>query len=209
MTGKKLLHQRAYDIEAYIEDNEHIRLIGNLKDVRPDGLWGINDTEPMTLHDMHIELVLNGTTFEITEVVTSMHTHPQDFCPSILPIFDQLVGVSIARGFTSTVKKLFAGPRSCTHFVALLNAMAPVAMQARWSFFHATHDNAEMLAASPEEREAGMRRGHELNRDTCHVWASDGPMFELIASGAKMDAPVWAKDRLAKRGIPVEEWKSW
>ncbi len=209
MTTKKLLHTRAYEIEAFVEDESHFRLIGVMRDVRPDGLWGIVDTEPMTLHDMHIELVINGTTFEITEVRTAMLTHPQEQCPLILPVFQELVGTSIARGFGNRVKSLFGGPRSCTHFVALLNAMAPVAMQARWSFFHAvSNDSMSIMAADPEKRQESMRAGHAANRDTCHVWASDGPMFAKINAGESIGVPVWAKHRLAERGIPPEEWVS-
>ncbi len=209
MTTKKLLHTRAYEIEAFVEDETHFRLIGLMRDVRPDGLWGIVDTEPMTLHDMHIELVINGVTFEITEVRTAMLTHPQEQCPLILPVFQELVGTSIARGFGNRVKALFGGPRSCTHFVALLNAMAPVAMQARWSFFHAvSNDSMSIMTADPEKRQESMRAGHETNRDTCHVWASDGPMFAKIDAGQSIGVPVWAKHRLAERGIPPEEWVS-
>ena len=209
MTGQKLLHQRAYEVDALVEDSEHIRLVGIMRDVRPDGLWGIADTEPMTLHDMRIELVVNATTMEITTVETSMLTHPQDYCPAILPIFQQLVGTSIGRGFGNRVKALFGGPRSCTHFVALLNAMAPVIMQARWSFMHAVNDPMALVGADPEARERSMRAGHEANRDTCHVWASDGPMFARINAGEKFDAPLWAKDRLAERGIEPDDWLAW
>ena len=209
MTTKKLLHTRAYEIEAFVEDESHFRLIGVMRDVRPDGLWGIVDTEPMTLHDMHIELVINGITFAITEVRTAMLTHPQEQCPLILPVFQELVGTSIARGFGNKVKTLFGGPRSCTHFVALLNAMAPVAMQARWSFFHAvSNDSMSIMTADPEKRSESMRAGHEANRDTCHVWASEGPMFAKIDAGESIGVPVWAKHRLAERGIPPEEWVS-
>ena len=209
MTSKKLLHTRAYEIDAFVEDDEHFRLVGVMRDVRPDGLWGIADTEPMTLHDMHIELVVNGITFVITEVRTAMLTHPQEQCPLILPVFQELVGTSIARGFGNRVKSLFGGPRSCTHFVALLNAMAPVAMQARWSFFHAVSDGSmSIMTADPEKRNESMRAGHEANRDTCHVWASDGPMFAKIEAGESIGVPVWAKRRLAELGIPIEDWVS-
>ncbi len=209
MTTKKLLHTRAYEIEAFVEDESHFRLIGVMRDIRPDGLWGIADTEAMTLHDMHIELVINGVNFEITEVRTAMLTHPQEQCPLILPVFQELVGTSIARGFGHKVKSLFGGPRSCTHFVALLTAMAPVAMQARWSFFHAVSNDAmSIMTADPEKRQESMRAGHEANRDTCHVWASDGPMFAKINAGESIGVPVWAKHRLAERGIPPEDWVS-
>ena len=87
--------------------------------------------------------------------------------------------------------------------------MAPVAMQARWSFFHAVSNDAmSIMTADPEKRQESMRAGHEANRDTCHVWASDGPMFAKINAGESIGVPVWAKHRLAERGIPPEEWVS-
>jgi Protein of unknown function (DUF2889) len=156
---------------------------------------------------MRIELVIDAATFDITAVETVMVTHPQEECPLILPVFQQLVGTSIARGFGSRVKSLFGGPRSCTHFVALLNAMAPVAMQARWSFFHSTSDGAAGLRSrDPDARREGMRAGQEANRDTCHVWASDGPMFAKLDSGQALGPPLWVTDRLAERGIPLSDW---
>ena len=70
---------------------------------------------------------------ELERVVTHFEHHPREECPSITAHYDELVGLSIARGFTHRVRELFGGPRGCTHTTALLQAMAPIGMQCFWS----------------------------------------------------------------------------
>ena len=57
-----------------------------------------------------------------------------------------LVGLSIARGFTHRVRELFGGPRGCTHTTALLQAMAPIAMQCFWSMRSAACNGVPLRA---------------------------------------------------------------
>jgi Protein of unknown function (DUF2889) len=214
----KLIHTRTYDVEAVVVDDFHFQLRGRVHDVKPDGLWGIVDIEPMSLHEMTVAMTVRVADLVITEVATTMTEHPQSECPLILPAYQQLVGLSIARGFTQKVKELFGGPRACTHIGALINAMAPVAMQSMWAFSHLVAANepnsSSAVASTPEEQEAMLeaRRKQRMelsvarNRNTCHVWADNGPMPVRIGAGAGFRAPLWAEKRLAKRGISMEEW---
>ena len=117
-TGKRLLHNRAYEIASYLEDASHIRIVGFLKDSRPEFLPGIDD-DPMTMHDMQVDLVVEMPALVIRAVDVRMHTHPQQQCPNVLGTSQQLVGLSIVRGFTHKVRELFGGPRACTHIGAL------------------------------------------------------------------------------------------
>jgi Protein of unknown function (DUF2889) len=200
MTPGQVLHTRTYDIESQFEDSEHFRLVGHLRDVHPDGMWGINDTEPMTIHHMELHVVVQATTLQITEVFTKMHVHPQEQCPIIESAYQQLVGLSIARGFTHKVREMFGGPRACTHIGALVLAMAPVAIQSLWPFMREQMPVDEVsINRSPETN----RREFERSRDTCHVWASDGPMFELIEHGEPVPLPLWGQQRLRERGIDL------
>lgn len=216
----KLIHTRTYDIEASVVDDLHFQMRGRLHDVKPDGLWGIVDTEPMSLHDMHLLVTVRVTDLVITEVSTTMSEHPQRECPLILPAYQQLVGLSIARGFSQKVKELFGGPRACTHIGALINAMAPVAVQSIWAYSHLVSGAEQDSSTEPlgelsaEERAAALdvrrRKRMEMsalrNRNTCHVWADDGPMPTKIRSGEPFTLPLWAEKRLAKRGLSLEEW---
>lgn len=202
--GGELIHQRAYEIGSYFEDDTHCRMIGHVRDIKPDGMWGIDDTEPMTIHHMELHLVFEVPSLVITEVFTKMHVTPQSECPIIEAAYQQLVGVSIARGFTNKVKELFGGPRGCTHIGALTNAMAPVALQSLWSFFHRDNDR-EMFSpgggGSVTEAEQARGQEFERNRNTCHVWADEGPMFDLLNQGRPVPIPLWGAKRLRERGI--------
>lgn len=200
---RRLLHTRAYEIESVLEDDRHFRLIGHLRDANPDGLWGIADAEPLTIHHMQVELLIQVPALTIVDVSVQMHVRPQRECSDILPAYGQLVGLSIMRGFTHKVREMFGGPRACTHIGALLNAMAPVAVQSMWAFAQRTQGSG----TSQPGGNAPDRADFERNRNTCHVWAEDGPMFALIAQGAEPPVPLWAEDRLAERGVSVELWR--
>jgi hypothetical protein len=217
--GGELIHQRAYEIGSYFEDDDHFRLVGHVRDVKPDGMWGIQDTEPMVVHHMELHLVVHAATMTITQVFTKMHVTPQLQCVDIEASYQQLVGVSVARGFTNKVKELFGGPRGCTHIGALTNAMAPVAMQSLWAFFHRRHDAAALdpnggaegalsVATSMTDEQRRQIREVEFgrNRNTCHVWAEDGPMYDLIARGEPVPLPKWGQERLRRHGVDPEKF---
>lgn len=203
----QLLHTRTYDVKAVVVDDEHFRLIGRIHDVKPDGLWGIDDDEPMSIHDMTLEMVVRVNDLTITDAVAVMNTHPHMHCKTIVPAYEQLVGLSIARGFTNKVKELFGGPRACTHIGALINAMAPVAMQCVWAFMHAKQPS-EPVASSPDARRAHMAAAEARNRNTCHVWADGGPMLSILAAGGEIPPPLWAIERLGDLGLDVAAWRS-
>jgi hypothetical protein len=197
-----LIHQRAYEIGSYAEDENHFRLIGHVRDVKPDGMWGIEDTEPLTIHHMELHLVVHAATLTITEVFSKMHVTPHHHCVVIEAAYQELVGVSIARGFTNKVKELFGGPRGCTHIGALTNAMAPVALQSIWAFFHLNHDASQEPTEEQRNAAAEARRmGTLRNKNTCHVWAEDGEQFVNVANGGDVGLPVWGIKRLLERGI--------
>lgn len=218
--GKHVLHKRSYQIDAVVENDTHFRLIGHLRDVSPDGLWGIEDTEPMTLHHMQLELVIEAATLTITEVDVFMHVHPNRECPQILPKYDQLIGLSIARGFTNKIREFFGGPRGCTHIGALVNAMAPVALQTLWAFSGHIEEKrrkskgsdagpaAQLGQSEDGPSNASRLDGFSMNRNTCHIWAEDGPMFELRDQNKPIPVGLWAEKRLNERGIPVTTWSN-
>ena len=85
----------------------------------------------------------------------ALETHPHAACPRIEDHYQHLIGLSIARGFTHKVRELFGGPRGCTHTTALLQAMAPVAIQSMWSF---------RVEGDPRGRRPAGRRGPDFPR---------------------------------------------
>lgn len=194
------IHTRNYHCEAFAEDDGRLRVLGRLVDTKEQGL-GLIDGEPLEIHNMVIELFVDPATFTIVEVKAGMDTHPYDLCTHILGDYQQLIGLSISRGYSRKVKELFGGPNGCTHVGALLQAMGPVAVQANWSLVN-LHDDLESRVderTDPEDRARRMR----LNTNTCHVWREDGPQITAVNLGTDPARPDWEVERLNKLGLEL------
>ncbi|HEX9260066.1 MAG TPA: DUF2889 domain-containing protein, partial [Acidimicrobiales bacterium] len=127
--GLTLLHDRTYRVRSYLERPGVMRLRGMVRDLKPGGLYVPEDGRPLEVHHMVLDLVVELPDLVITEATAVFETHPHRSCTQITEHYGSLVGLSIARGFTHKVRELFGGPRGCTHITALLQAMAPVAIQ--------------------------------------------------------------------------------
>jgi len=201
-----LLHDRTYRVRAYADGPGRMRLRGMVRDRKPAGLYVEGDPEPLTVHHMVVDLAIAFPSLEIVDAQAVLETHPHDECPRIQDHYRNLVGLSIARGFTHEVRKLFGGPRGCTHTTALLQAMGPVAVQSIWSLraSGAAQPVEPPRTMTPEERRAALR----FNLDTCHVWASDGEMVAAVEQGVEIPVPLWAEERLRALGRDPDEWRS-
>lgn len=178
-----------------------MRVRGTLTDTKPLGL-GLADGEPLTIHQMTIDLYVTIPGFEIVAVESSMSVHPYDLCTRVLPDYQQLVGLSISRGYSRKVRELFGGPNGCSHLGALLQALGPVAVQASWSMINLHSDPRDRAGqADPEERDRRLR----MNTNTCHVWAEDGEHLAAAADGGTPLRPGWERERLQKLGIAIDD----
>ncbi|MEQ1873037.1 MAG: DUF2889 domain-containing protein [Ilumatobacteraceae bacterium] len=205
-----LIHERSYVVRAYRKDNSTLWLRGAIRDQKPPGLYIVDDLEPLTVHHMILDLHIAVPSLEITWANLVMEAHPNTGCPKIEDHYHNLIGLSIARGFTHKVRELFGGPRGCTHTTALLQAMAPVAVQSMWSFrmvvARESDGNGSALpspsAISPEARDRAMA----MNLNTCHIWDEDGEQVASIRRGEPMEVPVWIKKRFAELGRDPKGW---
>ena len=202
------LHHRKYEVRSFAAGPGRLLIRGDVVDTKPPGVYFDGDEEPLEIHHMVVDLTVSFPELEILAAEAVMETHPHERCPSITSHYEGLVGLSIARGFTHRVRELFGGPRGCTHTTALLQAMAPVAIQSIWSMTRLS-DTEQMVAApsaaprSPEDMRARMA----FNVNTCHIWADPGPMFDAIDAGEEPSAPLWAKERAAKLGQSIDSWR--
>jgi hypothetical protein len=191
------LHTRNYDVLAFRKDASTLLLRGEVRDVKPPGLYIEDDPEPLTVHHMVIELSITVPDLVIVEASARMEAHPQPTCPNVMPAYGQIVGLSIARGFNAKVRELFGGPLGCTHTTALLLAMAPVALQSAWSL--------NMLSRAGEERprrlDPAAREGViRSSLNTCHIWAEDGPHHLEIRDSGDIPPAMPMRVRLRQLG---------
>lgn len=200
----ELIHTRTYDVQSYRLSDERMMIRGVVHDVKPPFTYIADDPEPMSVHHMVVDLTMAFPMLEIVDVGVSMNVTPHMGCTKIEPDYQKLVGLSIARGFSRKVKELFGGPSGCTHIGALLQAMAPVAVQSMWSMRAKGADASPSIddMADPEAKKAALA----FNINSCHIWAEDGEQMNTILSGGSIGVPVWAENRMRELGRDPAEW---
>jgi len=196
--GLEILHDREYRVRAYRKAGDRLLIQGGVRDQKPPGLYMTDDPDPMTIHHMLLGLEVSFPHLEIVDATVDFEAHPTASCPSIIEHYGNLVGLSIARGFTHKVRELFGGPRGCTHTTALLLAMAPVAMQCFWSMRAAEAKlNGEPNPISGRDRSEDDD-GWKRIIGTCHVWDPDGPHVAARMQGMPEEPPLFLKGRLGE-----------
>ncbi len=203
-----LLHDREYRVRAYLSAPDRVLIRGAVRDQKPPGLYFEEDPNPLTIHHMQLDIEVAYPSMEIVDARVHFETHPNPECPHIVDHYGGLVGLSIARGFTHRVRELFGGPRGCTHTTALLQAMAPVAVQCIWSMRALASqstggDEPTSTAEAPDRSEMW-----KMNVGSCHVWAEDGPAVTAIRSGEPMRPPDFAAERMVELGLKPEDWNA-
>lgn len=199
------LHNRRYETQTYLIDDTSLLVRGALSDTKPPGLFVLDDPEPLEIHQMHLEFVVDLTTYEITDAGVEFATNPFDECPKIADHYKKLIGLSVARGFGRKVRELFGGPNGCAHTTALLQAMAPAVIQSGWSL--SVHQ-ARQAGIAPGQSEGERRELQvERNLNTCHVWADGGEKIELGRKGKlEGEIPCQIVDRLQELDRDPNEW---
>ncbi len=203
----ELVHERAYVVRAYRKGLDRLVLRGAVRDQKPPGLYLAEDPEPLTVHHMVVDLHVAVPSLEIVDAHAAIETHPHAACPRIEDHYRHLIGLSIARGFTHKVRELFGGPRGCTHTTALLQAMAPVAVQSLWSF-RVARARAEGAGSNPFGSAEGREGALMMNLNTCHVWAEDGEQVAAVRNDEPLEIPVWIVRRFEELGLDPESWRS-
>lgn len=217
--GMQLLQHRTYDAKVYLDGAELVA-IGEVTDHKPPGTLVPGDPESVVMHNMAVELRVSFPELRIGAVSVLFDTYPNEGCPEIAVAYDQLVGLSIARGFTHKIRELLGGPRGCTHVGALLQALAPAVVQATWSVDRAgrlrTADDDSTAQDGPA-RDRSAQDSPDLDRvddvarqaaniNTCHIYAESSERVEMIRRGERLDPPIPVQRRLDALGIDPATW---
>ena len=198
-----LIHTRMYETKVYRVD-DHLLARGAVCDTKRAGLYITDDPDPIDIHRMVVELEVSVPDLTITRASLDFESFPTTLCPSIAEAYQQLVGLSIARGFTHKIRELFGGPRGCTHVVALLQALAPAIVQSTWSL---SLIEGRRRAAAGEVVDDSRGSKFEGNLNTCHVWAEDGEHVALLRKGERPGPPLQVSERLVQLGRDPEGWR--
>jgi len=168
-TKQKKIHTRQIDIATYAGDAQSIVVEGTLHDerlmdsYRPTG----QKVPPGTIHHMVIRMQVGPPGLVIQDIDVEMPTAPRKECQGARDSLRPVIGLPIVAGFTVRVKALVGGAKGCAHLVALLNAMAPAAVQGAWSAMSRKPTDPKLLPAAIERI-----------KNTCMLWRTDGPLMK-------------------------------
>ncbi len=201
----EVVHSREYETRVYLASETEFLVRGALRDVAPPGLYIGIDPDPMTVHHMVVELRVDMAGLVITDVRVDFETHPNPSCPTITEHYGNLVGLSVARGFTHRVRELFGGPRGCTHTTALLQAMAPAVVQGMWARRMKSYGEPANASAgmAMDQREAAIAG----NLNTCHVWDEEGEHVAFLRRGGAPRPPIPVLARIDELGLDPAGWR--
>lgn len=161
------IHIRTLRCEASRVGQHELEVTGRLLDERPGGGRWFGIEGERVIHDMRITLRVRVDDLVITAAEAHMDARPYTVCTDAVPALRQLVGLSVARGFTRAVNERLGRERGCAHLTALVQAMAPVIRQAAG----ACRDETEAL------------HGDQWFVDSCQAWRAGGALHRRLAAG--------------------------
>jgi hypothetical protein len=206
--GLEVLHDREYRVRAFRTTEDRLLIRGAVRDQKPPGMYVAADPEPLTMHHMVVEMEVDFPSLVIVRAGAVLEIHPHTTCPNIEDHYGKLVGLSIARGFTNRVRELFGGPRGCTHTTALIQAMAPVAVQWFWSMRASNARRSDPDAPfAPAGADEAAEAAWKYNIGSCHVWAADGEHVAAVQRGGDVEVPLTIQRRLRQLGQDPDEWQ--
>jgi len=166
------VHVRTLTIEAYRAGETLLEVSGRLIDQRPQGpgIGWFGAANGSIIHDMRVTLGVRHPDLVITAVTADMASHPYSLCPDAVEPLQQLVGLSIARGFTRALNERFGRQLGCAHLTALIQAMAPVVRQAAGPAFR-------------EYEEIPKSADDTWFVNTCQAWKEGGLLHQRLAAG--------------------------
>jgi hypothetical protein len=181
------VHRRSIELESH-ELPDALRVVGRLRDTRPwaEGTWAA------VVHDMELAVTVRTPDLTILEAEATMHAFPHTECADIAPRFGELVGVSIAAGYTRAVRERFGGVLGCSHLVELVRALGPAVIQSAVSARHRSAGDTPVVAAAPTGSSPWLR-------NSCHLWAEGGIGEQKLDAG-------WRPGLTAYPAPTLEQW---
>jgi hypothetical protein len=169
-SGEPPLLRRTIEMQVFEREGHHV-VIGSLYDRRP---WASGQFGPRDVHQMELGIVVRCADLVIVDASATMGHFPHPESPAIEDAYSDLIGVSVARGYTRAVQDRFGRERGCSHLEFLARALGPVVIQA-------------VTAATARRRENGeaggpVGSGLEWLANTCHIWSEDGIGMQKLAA---------------------------
>jgi hypothetical protein len=167
------IHTRKIECRGFRRDDGMWDIEGHLVDTKTYAFKNehrgeVKAGEP--IHEMWLRLTLDDT-MTIRGVEAATDHSPFAACPAIIPNFQRLVGISIAKGFINKVRELLSGVEGCTHLVEMMGPVATTAFQTIFPY-------RNRMAEAEGKKTDASRKPRLLN--TCHAFAENGEIARRL-----------------------------
>lgn len=169
--AREHVHTRTIECRGYRREDGLWDIEGHLIDTKTysfENRWRGTVEAGVPVHEMWLRLTI-GDDLVVREAEAATEHAPYEICPAVTPNFSALEGMRIAPGWNVRVRRLLGGVKGCTHLVELLGPLATVAYQTL---------AGRRRDAKPDAGKTGAPRRKPFIIDTCHAYASDGPVVE-------------------------------
>ncbi|MFZ4756725.1 MAG: DUF2889 domain-containing protein [Burkholderiaceae bacterium] len=157
------LHHRAIEVRGWRRRDGMFEVEATLTDTKAEPApWVRADG---VLHHMQVRLVFDES-MTVRDVVACTDASPYPVCPDAAPGLAVLKGLSMASGWSRTVRERLGGVKGCTHLVELLGPMATTAFQTL----------APLRMAAPDVLDAS---GRPRKIDSCQAYAAQGELVRV------------------------------
>jgi hypothetical protein len=157
------LHHRAIEVRGWRRRDGMFEVEATLTDTKAEPApWVRADG---VLHHMQVRLLFVES-MTVRDVVAFTDASPYPVCPDAAPGLAVLKGLSMASGWSRTVRERLGGVKGCTHLVELLGPMATTAFQTL----------APLRMAAPDVLDAS---GRPRKIDSCQAYAAQGELVRV------------------------------
>jgi hypothetical protein len=142
---RQRVHVRRIEIEGFRRDDGLLELDACLRDVKDLDYPIASGVRPAgdPVHEMRVRVTIDAA-FNIVEAEACSDWVPYPGgCDTIGPVYRQLVGLNLVKGFRRTVGEMFADVRGCSHLTELLLSLPTAAIQTFATFRRDNEDNGE------------------------------------------------------------------
>ncbi|MDE8346562.1 MAG: DUF2889 domain-containing protein [Acidocella sp.] len=165
---RKLLHLRDIELRGYERADGLVDIEVHMTDTKSYS-WANHDRGDIAsgeaLHDMWMRVTLDRD-MVIQHCEAAMDATPYTMCPNVAANFGRLAGLTIGRGFLKAAMQRVGGVEGCTHLRELLQPLATVAFQTRFSLSHRGDARPKQDSIPPSLV------------DTCYAYAANGVLAQ-------------------------------
>jgi hypothetical protein len=165
----KPIHERRIEMRTYQLENDRLVVEGWLRDERFEAGYHLDGRPrpPGMVHWIVVRMLVGGWPLSILDVEAEMLEVPRELCQTTLEGLKQVIGLSIASGYSKKVAKRLGGAEGCAHLAHLVAAMGPAALHGYWT-------------QRSSRKPTGPRSMDELPINSCKLWKPDGPLVQEI-----------------------------